>query len=108
MDHVLLSLYETVSPRRGEALRDHQREGGVGIHAHIATLDVWADARRHVTLEGLREMGKGGQTTEEPWKEAGGGREGGRNFNPKYVHILNFPSMFAFYFGNTRPYCENQ
>ena len=78
MDHVLLSLYETVSPRRGEALRNHQREGGVGIHAHIATLDVWADARRHVTLEGLREMGKGGQTTEEPWKEeGGGGRERG-------------------------------
>ena len=77
MDHVLLSLYETVSPRRGEALGDHQREGGVGVHADIATLNVWADTRRHVTLEGLREMGKGGQTTEEPWREReGGGREG--------------------------------
>ena len=81
MNHVFLSLNETVPPGRGEALGDHQCERGVGVHAHIATLDVWADAWRHVTLEGLREMGQSGQTTEESWKRGevevgGGGGEG--------------------------------
>ena len=96
MNYVLLSLYETVSPRRGEALGDHQREGGVGVHADIATLNVWADTWRHVTLEGLRKMGKGGQTTKEPWKREEERKEGGRDFNPKCVHIVNFPSMLVF------------
>ena len=68
VDDILLSLDETVSPRRGEALGDHQRERGVGVHAHIATLDVWADPWRHVTLEGFRELGQSGQTTEESWE----------------------------------------
>lgn len=76
VDDILLSLDETVSPRRGEALGHHQRERGVGVHAHIATLDVWADPWRHVTLEGFRKVGQGGQTTEKSW-ERGGGREGG-------------------------------
>ena len=60
VDDVLLPLDETVSPRRGEALGHHQCERGVGVHAHIATLDVWADAWRHVTLEGFRELGQSG------------------------------------------------
>ena len=77
MDDVLLSLNETVSPWRGEALGHHQCERGVGVHAHIATLDVWADAWRHVTLEGFREVGQSGQTTEESWKRGEVGRGGG-------------------------------
>ena len=95
MDDIFLSLNETVSPWRGEALGDHQCERRVGVHAHIATLDVWADAWRHVTLEGLREMGQSGQTTEESWKrgevEVWGGGEGGggsESMDSRVMHTL--------------------
>ena len=90
MDDIFLSLNETVSPWRGEALGDHQCERGVGVHAHIATLDVWADARRHVTLEGLREMGQSGQTTEESWKRGGWkwGGGGSESMDSRVMHTF--------------------
>ena len=88
MDDVFLSLNETVSPWRGEALGHHQRERGVGVHAHIATLDVWADAGRHVTLEGFREVGQGGQTTEESWERGEVKWGGGVSMDSRVAHTF--------------------
>ena len=67
MDHILLSLNEAVPPRWGETLGHNQGERGEGICAHVALLDMWAYAGRHISLEGLREVGEGGQPAEETW-----------------------------------------
>ena len=67
MDHILLSFNKAVPPRWGEPLGDDQCERGKGVRAHVALLDMRAYAGRHISLEGLREVGEGSQPAEEPW-----------------------------------------
>ena len=67
MDHILLSLNEAVPPRWGETLGHNQGERGKGVCAHVALLDMRAYAGRHISLEGLREVGEGCQPAEETW-----------------------------------------